>query len=379
MTPEQQADSARIEAAHAEQIEKNKNAGKDAKQLANRMKGVEYVSKRKRESAMIPGYINRRGLFPLFGAPYVGKTFYAVDLACTIAAGLPEWLDIPTALRRPGDVVYAALEGGQPFWDALEAWIVTHPEADLSGFHVLDGDEGHNVHVDTSTGRKRDEMGVRYEDSFDRLLAEIDELGLKPRMIVFDTQIDLAPGINENDAGEVSALYSTLSREAKVRNCVIVLVHHLNKNGDYRGSSVMFGKADMSAKVTKDDSEETRTVEFLKVKGARKPENDLAFHLADVLIEHGSGQSAVIVPGVRPDSGQTIKERALILNTLDTWGTIYQVRKALGDGTKLANHNRAVKLVSDLVAEEALEKMVLEDGRERYRAIPLPGLTKVRP
>lgn len=309
-----------------------------------RLQGVDSLSGRPPEQAMVPGYILERGLFQIAGEPYTGKTAFTVNLACTIAAGLDEWMGLPTDLDAPGDVVYVALEGGQPFLDAVQAWAVANPEADLSGFKWLDGGEGYGVRINTN---KRDEE-PEYMESLGYLIDNIKEADLKPRMVIFDTQIDLAPGMDENSAGEMAMLLNALDSLAMSEHCVVVLIHHLNKTGQYRGSSAQFGKVWMAATLTNDNG--TREMTFTKVKGARQPEEPLTFHLTGVNIPDGSGTGPIVVTGPAPTAASLSRDQKAIVEVCaDGGASVHAIRKGTNFG-----RDKAVRIVKQLVEDGVL-------------------------
>ena len=79
----------------------------------------------------------------------------------------------------------------------------------------------------------------------ERLRALLDQH--RPRLLVLDAQIDFlaAAGLDENDPSEVQRLFNALRPLADAYQAAVLLLHHDNRNGEYRGASSMPGAVEL--------------------------------------------------------------------------------------------------------------------------------------
>lgn len=68
--------------------------------------------------------------------------------------------------------------------------------------------------------------------------------GNKIRLLILDTLSQSARGLEENSAKEVSHFIGACADFAKNHDLAIILVHHLGKDGNLRGSSAFEGNLD---------------------------------------------------------------------------------------------------------------------------------------
>lgn len=68
-------------------------------------------------------------------------------------------------------------------------------------------------------------------------------------LVFIDAFIDVLRGRDENSASEIQPLLQNLRKIASDNNCAIVVIHHSNKGGEYRGSSSIAGAVDIMLKV----------------------------------------------------------------------------------------------------------------------------------
>lgn len=65
------------------------------------------------------------------------------------------------------------------------------------------------------------------------------------RFVVIDALADVMLGADENSVKEVQPIFSNLRRIADATRCAIVIIHHANKLGTYRGSTAIHGAIDL--------------------------------------------------------------------------------------------------------------------------------------
>lgn len=235
---------------------------------------------------MVPGY----GIGQIFGQSQAGKSFIAHDLARHIAAGAPEWMGIETSSKEayeragvgvPRDVLYIVGESPDQFRLMEEGWRANNPEwVDASENHFytyINGDE--YVDEDGNTQFTPEfSLNPRSEETatVKSMRKWIKESGIKPAMIVMDTQAALTGGVDENNAMAMEELVlGPLRKWANEEKVMIFLVHHAGKGQDatYRGSSAQFAAMDVVWEVkAKGDMREV-TVKKLKSDGGFGPKD----------------------------------------------------------------------------------------------------------
>jgi AAA domain len=165
---------------------------------------------------LVEGLWAAAGVGIVGGAPKCCKTWLSLDLAVSVASGTD-------ALGRfhvesPGPVLlYAAEDAPVRIRDRLEAI------ARARGLALHDLDVGlivtDSVRLDTERDRAR-------------LRATLDQR--RPRLLILDPLVRLHR-IDENSAGEMSALLGGLRAIQRAYDVAVVLVHHLRKNAAPRG------------------------------------------------------------------------------------------------------------------------------------------------
>jgi AAA domain len=198
---------------------------------------------------LVDGVLHRVGLGQLAAAEDAGKSVITIDLALSIANGLPEWAGFP--INRHGPVVYVAMEGGPVIESFIAAWLATHPGTDLERFYLLD----------------EEELDLSDPGSVGELDRDLDLEGIAPALIVFDTQLDVTGGTDEMSPA-LGYLMKRIRAWAVSRECFGLLLHHAPYNEKRgRGSTSQRGKCDVLLFADKT----AQTLSVQKVKGRPKP------------------------------------------------------------------------------------------------------------
>jgi hypothetical protein len=71
------------------------------------------------------------------------------------------------------------------------------------------------------------------------------------QFVVIDALVDVMPGRNENDTKDTQPIMMALRKISEDTNSAIVLIHHNNKTGTYRGSTAIKGAIDLMLMVEK--------------------------------------------------------------------------------------------------------------------------------
>lgn len=170
---------------------------------------------------LIDSEIPKRSLTLLFGLSGAGKSFVALDYALRVAQSEP--------------VVYIAAEGVSGYASRVKAWC-SHHKLPAGHLYFLPG-----------TAETMNPKGVH------DLLSEIAEV--KPAMVIVDTLARCMIGGDENSAKDMGLFIEGCSRIIQATGATVLPVHHTGKTAGSgpRGSSALYGAADVIIELTNDD------------------------------------------------------------------------------------------------------------------------------
>jgi len=220
---------------------------------------------------LVRDYVEADSLAVLFGDPAAGKSFVAIDMACSIATGTP-WQGRNTEL---GAVFYIAGEGQNGLARRFAAWSQYH------GITLADAPlftSSRPAMLCTPDGAV--EVATAAE-------AIAEETGVSPALIVVDTLARNFGG-NESDAEDMSAFVFNLDkyfRQSGRWNATVLVVHHSGHAEKMRGrgSSVLKAAIDAEYSATKGEDGLVR-IETTKMKDAQEPK-PVAFKMQVVELE----------------------------------------------------------------------------------------------
>jgi len=170
---------------------------------------------------------SREGVGVIGGAPKCCKTWLGLDLAVSVAGGTPCLGRF--AVPEPGPVLfYGAEDPPAQLRDRIRAIAAARGQdiASLDLGLIL----SHALRLDTERDRER--LTVTIERH-------------RPRLLILDPLVRLHR-IDENSAGEMSALLGELRTLQRRYAIAIILVHHLRKNGGHDGQALR-GSGDLHA------------------------------------------------------------------------------------------------------------------------------------
>jgi hypothetical protein len=150
------------------------------------------------------------------------KSFFALDMALCVATGTA-WHG--ETIKR-GPIVYVAAEGAGGVEKRVRAWMINHDQSDFpADFHVLD-------------------EPARIADR--NVLADFIEAvsELRPALIVLDTLARCAVGLDENSARDMGLFVEATRELAAATGAHVLIVHHNNKGGEFRGSTAIAAAVD---------------------------------------------------------------------------------------------------------------------------------------
>lgn len=174
---------------------------------------------------VIDGLLTAGSLSAVVGDGGSKKTFSLLDMAVCVASGKDYWLGFPV---KQGPVLFVDEESGpRRLKKRLNECLTAHfcgPDTplacvSLAGFDLRNPDDSAALH---------------------RMILQIGA-----RLVIVDALVDVMPGGNENDTAEIQPLMLALRHVAYQTGAAIVLIHHTNKNGGYRGSTALKGAVDL--------------------------------------------------------------------------------------------------------------------------------------
>lgn len=298
-------------------------------------------------SWLVHGILETHSLGVLWGAPGAGKSFIALDLAASIAAGV-EWHGIRTT-QCP--VVYVNGEGFNGIARRLKGWSIAR---------------GENLPDSLSVSRQA--VPMLDAAPFARLHKEIEELPEPPGLIIIDTLHRNFGGGDENSTSDMGAFVQACDMLRTSFNASVLVVHHSGHAGDRaRGSSSLKAAVDVELGLTRDQSDPhaPSILANHKCKDG-EPFEPMAFRLRQVDLGILDDQeqpvtSAVMdqvdVPEQKPKAagiGKNQSKALAVLQQIDT-----EHRRRLSDG----NHSPAGARVRTEVWKQACQ----ESGIDRRR------------
>jgi hypothetical protein len=294
-------------------------------------------------------------LVTLFGPSTGGKTFVMLDMAMSIARGVP-WRGLKTRQHR---VAYICAEGGGGFRNRVKAYGLFHQvDLDTIPFGI--------IHTAPNFLMGDDLKHVR--DAI--LLAE------GAGVIVVDTFAKVTPGSNENAGEDVGKALDNCRKLHEATGAVVILVHHTGKDVSKgaRGWSGLKAAADAQLEVVFDEAAGKRWIATDKQKDARG-DAKWGFKLEVVPIEMDEDGDTVDSCVILEDEAPTGRRAGVLPKALKHWPAA--VMEALADLRGVTG--AAVKL-PDLITAAAEKRP--EAGELRHRKAnakrAIEGLAKGR-
>jgi hypothetical protein len=207
----------------------------------------------------------------LYGEPESGKSFVALSMAMSIAAG-HNWCDKST---KPASVLYIAAEDVVGFKQRAPAYQLTHsivPERiQFLGTAI----------------------NLLSRGEIEELLESIKASGFMPDLIIIDTLARCLPGADENSAQAMGAAIANIDASRRPWSATVLVIHHRGKNGKLeRGSSALRGAADVMIECSRTGAKGPVLLTCEKMKDA---ERFSAGHIALQVVPLGDGRSSLAV------------------------------------------------------------------------------------
>ncbi len=215
---------------------------KRAADLRGQIKPLDKIAPVLKSRYLVKGWIDLGTLSVVYGEPGAGKTFFALDLAMHIAAGLT-WhgCRVQDGDRYAGPVAYIAGEGGRGIHNRLEAIRLENPDL----WDRAIANQGFNL-VPTMLDLTASRDPVDLVEALQHV---------KPAFIVIDTLAMAFGAGDENTAQHMGVFVQSCRSIREAFGAHLLVVHHSGKDSSRgaRGSGALRGAADTEIELTRDD------------------------------------------------------------------------------------------------------------------------------
>lgn len=289
---------------------------------------------------LVDGIIPENSLTALYGAPGHGKSFVALDLALSIAAGVP-WQG--HAVQK-GYVVYISAEGGSGIGKRVGAWLTFHgytadDYADLFASFIVSA-----IRINPESEDVDDiiEQTVHSLDYLETLAYEGygPDDAEPPLFIIVDTLARCFEG-DENKQEDMGNFIKGLDYLRDRHGATVLVVHHTGKSGpEERGSSAFRGACD-TMMLAERNEESGITLSCTKQKDSEEFEPK-PFDLMVI-----SGWDSCVITDGREGKD---KKTAELLNILRTAGSLTHkewFEKASGKVPSKTTFNRILRVMRE--------------------------------
>lgn len=203
---------------------------------------------------IVQNFLQSDSFAVLYGAPGSTKSFWALDMACSIACGVP----FHNNKVKQGKVMLAAGEGLRGLKWRIEAWIMAHPEADEQLLYD-------NLRIIPNVPHLLDNTHVNMLLNTADVLNNEEENPL--RLVIIDTWARAMVGGDENSQKDTGLAVEACDLIRKQTGASTLVVHHSGVEGTReRGSTALRGGADTSIMATHEPHTRFTTVVVKKMK-----------------------------------------------------------------------------------------------------------------
>jgi len=184
---------------------------------------------------IVDGWVEDRALSAVIGPPGAGKSAVVLDMACSIAMGVP-WQGKPTTRNR---VLYIAGEGGTGAAMRVKAW-----------------EQEHNLDVGEDLFMLTEAVLVGAgADLWGWLADNVVENDI--HLVIFDTLARMSLGLEENSSTDMGKAVSRFDRLRKEADTGVMVVHHTARGQTHgRGSTAILGALDSEVLVMPPDDDD---------------------------------------------------------------------------------------------------------------------------
>lgn len=201
---------------------------------------------------VIDGFIPADAMVTIFGAPGSTKSFWALDVACSIASGY----EFNGSKVKSGKVIYCVGEGLRGMKWRIEAWKLAHPNADADALHE-------NLIILPRAVMLLDKTESAMLINTAEAVSEEAPL----RAFVIDTWARSLTGGDENSAQDVGVAINICETVRAKTGASPIIIHHTGADGSReRGSTALRGATDTTIHMAHNETENVVTVTCKKMK-----------------------------------------------------------------------------------------------------------------
>jgi hypothetical protein len=238
---------------------------------------------------LVSRYLQADSFAVLYGAPGSSKSFWALDIALSIATGI----DFHGSEVKKGQVLMAAGEGLRGLKWRIEAWMLAHPEAE-------EADVLANLRIIPDVPHLLDERHSAMLLNTAEAMTEVQDAD-PLRLVIVDTWARAMVGGDENSQKDAGLAVNACERVRRLTGASVLVVHHSGTEGTReRGSTALRGAADTSLMMTLEESSRISNVIVKKMKDGESGHSALytlkPFGHSVVLTPLGGGSTALGAP-----------------------------------------------------------------------------------
>jgi hypothetical protein len=259
----------------------------------------------------IAGLVIEEAFGIVYGAPGSFKSFIALDIGLSLAVGVSDWWN--RKIEGKGAVIYIASEGHANLKFRIRAWEQKN--------RVLTDDSPFFLIRQSINFMKTDDVG--------KLIATVQSVVQKTQIkvaaVFVDTVSRVLPGAEENLQKDMTLFVAACDAVRQRFKTTVIGIHHTNRNGTIRGSTVFPGAVDFLVEVNREEGAKQGYIKAIKIKDAEDGWEQ-PFAVAEVECGDIGGHKSLVVgaksePQERPANGWPHKDvcRRVLAAISDAW------------------------------------------------------------
>lgn len=296
----------------------------------------------KRKSSLkwlLKGFLPKANLGVIYGPSGAGKSFVVLDICASIARGV-DWNGL-RCTKTPGSILYVVAEGSGGFPNRITAY--------CNAKGITSDDLQIDVIVDVP-------LSISNNGNVGRLIKYLKSHN-KYDLIILDTFAQVTPGMNENDAEDMSSTLGYIKDLSFASGAMVLLVHHSGKDAakGARGHSSLIAASDAIIEVSRDG--EYRKLKVVKLKDGIDGQ-EFGFRLVDVPM--GEDEDGDVVSSAIVEYCDVVNRPKKLR---ENQRGIYDVLQMLNGSWATVNH--VIELYLDNIEDEEERKKIRKDNIRR--------------
>lgn len=291
---------------------------------------------------LVQGWLQLDSVNWLGGPPQSGKSFVALDMAASIAAGIP-WQGCAVF---PAPVLYVVAESPAGFKKRIIAWEMLH-NREMTGVTFVNG---------APQLTSAEDVDALARCGHDQHVA----------LVVIDTQARCTVGVDENSAKEMSTVIESLDKIRMATGAAVLSVHHTPRGAvNLRGTIAQEGAATTIIMAEKDGL--NVTVSAQQRRGGKQKDVEAQPDLTLTLSPYG--QSVALTKGATGLNGSARAVLSILVRHKVRISKTELLNRAKAEGVSESSvHRAAAALVEQFLAE------VIREGQRTSYAVTELGI-----